>query len=262
MNLPPPADMTILVVEQDDTLRETFAEVLAEGGYSATCVSSLDDAFASLAARPFVLVLADLFVGRSPYEFSEAHRLRRHAAPIPVGLLTTQSLTDEDARRAGFAFGLQLPFDIDELLGHVAATINQPLTCEQQERVEVIARYFAAVEAGDWMTVLSLCTDGITYYPPRDSPLTTSRRLRGKSALRAHLQSSAERYRNVAFTGLQFYPCPKGISVRYLCAWTTPDDYWRQTTESMHIHFHGQRIHQFGMRVNLAVPAAAIHTAC
>lgn len=261
MNPSPPANVTILVVEEDESLRETFAEVLAEGGYRATFVSSLKEAYASVDTQTYALVLADLFAGRSPYEFSDAHRLRRYVSPTPIGLLTTQPITSDDAQRAGFAFGLSLPFDIDALLDHVAVAINQPLACEQMQRVETIERYFAALENEDWMTLLSLCTDDVAYYPPHTSPITISRRLRGKSAMRAYAQSSAEHYRNIAFTNLRFYPCPKGIVARFVSAWTTPDDYWRQAAETVHFHFDGQRICQIGVRVNLAVPATVTHTA-
>lgn len=138
MNQPLCADALILVVEQDDGLRETFAEVLAEWGYTATFASSLAEAYQHLDTQTYALVLADLFVGCSPYEFSEAHRLRCYASPTPVGLLTTQPISREEAPHAGFAFGLRLPFDIDELLGCVAATINQPFTPEQRERAEIV----------------------------------------------------------------------------------------------------------------------------
>lgn len=262
MNVSPTTEeVPILVVEQDEGLRETFAEVLTEGGYTPTFVSSLADAYQLIDTQTYALVLTDLFAGRSRYEFSDAHRLRRYASPTPVGLLTTQAISSEEACHSGFAFGLRLPFDIEELLGCVAATINQPFTPEQQERAEVAQCYFAALETGDWMTVLSLCADDVAYYPPRDSVLASVRRLRGKSALRGYLQISSQHYTSITFTNIRLYPCPRGIAVRYTSTWVTPDEYWHHAAETTHFHFDGLRIRQVGVRVHLTTSVLAAPSA-
>ena len=262
MNVSPATEeVPILVVEQDEGLRETFAEVLAEGGYTPTFVSSLTEAYQLIDTQTYALVLTDLFAGRSPYEFSEAHRLRRYASPIPVGLLTTQAISCEEACRAGFAFGVRLPFDIDELLSYVATTIDQPFTPEQQERAEVVQRYFASLEARDWMTVLSLCADDVAYYPPSGSVLASVRRLGGKSALRGYLQVSSQHYTSITFTNIRLYSCPRGIVARHTSTWVSPGECWHQAAQTRHFHFDGLRICQVGVRANLATSVVAAPTA-
>lgn len=109
--------------------------------------------------------------------------------------------------------------------------------------------------------MLSLCADGVAYYPAPGSVLTAIRRLWGKSALRGYLQVSSAYYRDVTFTNIRLYPCPRGVAVRYVITWVSPDDNWHQAAETTHFHFDGPHIRQIGVRVNLATSDGATSTA-
>ena len=257
MTSSPPAEIPILVVEEDEGLRQTFTEVLAEDDYAPTFVSSLAEASHHLDTRSYALVLTHLFIGHSHHHRAEAHRLLCYASPTPVGLLTTQTISADDTRHAGFAFSMSLPFDIDDFLGHIAAAIDQPLSHIQRQQAEIVQRYFAALEAGDGATLLSLCSEDVTLYPPRNSVLTTRRRFRGKSDLLAYAQSAAQVYIHAAFTDLRLYPCPKGIAARYTHTWASPDGHRHQAAQTANFHFDGSRIRQVGVRVNLTAAVAA-----
>src|SRR5579885_2352347 len=106
----------ILVVEPDDDLREALHTTLQEEGYQVSIAASLQHALSAVDEQSFHLILADIFVGRSPHSFTEAHILRRHVHPTPLAVLTTQQIDQEEAARQKFAFIAQMPFDLAELL--------------------------------------------------------------------------------------------------------------------------------------------------
>jgi ketosteroid isomerase-like protein len=173
-----------------------------------------------------------------------------------VGLLTTRPQVYADSSPARFAFVLAMPFDLDDLLAHIAAALVPAWTPQREQQAQVVRRFFAALEAEDWMSALALCANHIRYYPPAASPLITARALEGKDALLAYIVCAAHCYHLVQFTDLRLYPIPKGLAVRYLCRWVTPEDMRERQVGTMLVHFAGERIAQIGTRLIAQQPIA------
>jgi CheY-like chemotaxis protein len=110
---------TVLVVDDDDAVRELVAEVLMLAGYA---VEQAADGLAALDAvarlRPD-LVVSDL---RMPGldGAALARRLRRGRAPVPVVLLTAY----DGASPVRGVQRLTKPFDLDDLLAAVAQALT------------------------------------------------------------------------------------------------------------------------------------------
>src|SRR5690348_1200717 len=123
---------SILVLEPDDALRSLLAEMLREEGYQVSVAASLAEGLVWVETQSFALILANLFAGRYPAgSFTPAHTLRRRVQPTPVGLLMTQPLSAEEAQRAGFAFVLSLPFELEDLFSLVAVALHRSFTTVQ-----------------------------------------------------------------------------------------------------------------------------------
>jgi DNA-binding response OmpR family regulator len=241
--------LRILIVEPDVSLQALLCETLSEEGYAVSLASSLEKAPAQLEKETFALVLANVFVGRyHAGSFTPAHWLRRLAHPTPVGLLMTVPLSPEEAAHAGFAFVLPMPYDLEDLLALVAATIQQPPGAEYQQHVRVVERYFAAREQEDWQAMLDLCTEDVVFSPLGASSMMAARQIRGQMALRGYLASAARSVRFQTFMHFYYAALPKGLIVRYVCLWTTPEEERRREAKIALFHFRGERISQIGMR--------------
>lgn len=242
----------LLVVEPDDELRDLYALILSEEGYALTLVRTLDDALAVLDEHTFALILADLYTWTAPRALDSAHTLRRQAHPTPIGLLSTQSIPSEEASAAGFAFLIHLPFDLDTFLTQIASTLARPFSDEQRRHMEVIARYIAAIEAGDAAAQAATCCEDVIFYPPPASAVTTTRRLIGRTAVQAYFARCNEQYRSVTFEASLPYARPKGIALRYTACWITPDGMRQCASAVALFHFKEGAIAQVGIRMDLA----------
>lgn len=241
----------ILVVESDEELRDILCTLLIEEGYQTQHVPSLQQALSAVDEQRFHLILADVYVGRSPHSFTEAHILRRHVAPTPLAILTTQKIEPEDPTRQGFAFLVHMPFDLDELLLLVAAQINPPLSAEQQRQAEVVRRFFAALDANDWDTVKTLCADDITFIPPTAMPFDPSRRVRGLKNYLPYVQRAKRFYPGHVTEDMVIYGRPKGLAVRYQASWRLPNFTTQRIVGTVLFHFEGERIQHMGVSTNL-----------
>src|ERR1051326_7073812 len=85
----------LLVLEEDD-LREALSAFLREDGYPVEAVSSVEDALNVLESSSFQLILSDFFRLRDPVAFHSVERLRQAAHPTPVGILTASTLAAEE----------------------------------------------------------------------------------------------------------------------------------------------------------------------
>jgi CheY-like chemotaxis protein len=242
----------LLLVEPDDSLQSLLMEVLSEVGYAVSMASSLKEAQSPIQEETFALVLAHLYVGRAPAgSFTPAHQLRRLVHPTPVGLLMTTPFSPEDARHAGFAFVLPMPFDLDDLLTKVSLGIQQTLSAEDEKRIQVIERFFAARQHEDWPTLLALCTEDVVYYPFAAPGATTARRMRGVATLQNILAAIGRSARSQVFLHRYYAMLPKGLMARYLRLWTTPEGERRREVEVAYFHFRGEQICQVGMHALL-----------
>jgi len=236
----------VLVVESDEQIRELLIDLLDEEGYATASAPALRGAFTLVDEQIFHLILADLFVGKSPHAFTEAHLLRRRAQLTPVALMTTQPILPEEAMRQGFAFLTPKPFDLEPLLEEIARTINQPLTAEQERQAEVVRQHFAAVTAGHYSALASLCTEDVTFYPPSNILSAAVRRVRGCDAMRAYLQEMMPHLPYFSISSMLISARPKGLAVRYSANWLPPEARMQRMTGVALYHFQGERIHQIG----------------
>lgn len=246
--LPPYPPPHILLVEANPDVTDILYAALQEEGYALSSVNSLDEALEALKTQTFPLILTDLYAGRSRHSFAQAHILRRRAQPIPIGLLTTQNILPEEARREGFAFLVQMPFDLDDLFAQVAAVLHPTLTPEQQRQAEAVQRYFAAINERDWEAMAALCAEDVAYYPPLDSRFARMRKLTGRRAFYAYVEEAT---RHVAFRLLQegIYPRRKGLMALYEMRSLLPGSDTPQHMQGVTLfHFQGESISQLGVR--------------
>ena len=116
----------LLLVEDDDDIRDTLGEILAQEGYSVTSARNGREALEKLshAPRP-CLILLDLRMPEMDGVQFRQHQLRdRTLSDVPVIVLT--AATDEltaDGALAGCG-RLRKPVDLDQLLASVAAACH------------------------------------------------------------------------------------------------------------------------------------------
>ena len=114
----------ILVVDDDDTIRELIVMALDDEGYETAVACHGAEALAQLGRCPADLILLDM---RMPvmdgWEFARAYR----AAPgphAPMVVLTAGRSASEAATTIGAAAYLAKPFELEHLLGTVAGALN------------------------------------------------------------------------------------------------------------------------------------------
>lgn len=116
------ASVHLLVVEDDENLRITLADVLEDEGYSVTAVRTGADAFAAVAERaPDIVVLDIMLPDLDGYTI--CRRLRDGGLAAGVLMLTARTLEDDVVK--GFEAGaddyLAKPYRLRELLARVRA---------------------------------------------------------------------------------------------------------------------------------------------
>ena len=116
-----PASRPLMIIDDDDDLRATLADVMTAQGYE---VSAFGDARAALAdlehGRPPFLILLDLMMpGMSGWEFRAAQLENARLAPIPVVVVTAANVFNNGVRSLADVEILRKPFDLDTLLAVV-----------------------------------------------------------------------------------------------------------------------------------------------
>ncbi|CCH73094.1 transcriptional regulator of pho regulon (PhoR/PhoB) [Nostocoides australiense Ben110] len=106
----------LLLVEDDETVRETTASYLRDAGHEVAAVADGDGALASYAQSPADLVLLDLMLPGTP-GLDLCRHLRAMRADLPVIMVTARS--QEHERVQGLALGaddyVTKPFSLREL---------------------------------------------------------------------------------------------------------------------------------------------------
>ena len=112
----------ILVVEDDDDIREVVEEVLSSEGYRVDVAKDGIDALGKLAGdetRP-PLILLDMMMPRMDGEtFLRALRNRPFLAEAPVVVISGNAAARDRANALHATACLVKPFELDELLGLV-----------------------------------------------------------------------------------------------------------------------------------------------
>jgi two-component system, chemotaxis family, chemotaxis protein CheY len=112
----------ILVVEDDDDIREVMQEVLATEGFRVDVAKDGIDALGQLegGAPPPLLILLDMMMPRMDGEtFLKALRGKPALAAAPVVVISGNAAAREKASTFQAVACLVKPFELDELLGLV-----------------------------------------------------------------------------------------------------------------------------------------------
>ena len=109
----------VLVVDDDDAIREFLALALADAGYAVATAADGAEAVAKAADAAPAMVLLDLQMPVMTGQEALA-ALRRLPARIPVVFMTAGLRSQAEAERHGADGYLVKPFDLDQLLDLVA----------------------------------------------------------------------------------------------------------------------------------------------
>jgi CheY-like chemotaxis protein len=111
---------SILLVDDNDDIREAMALVLEDAGYEVTAATGGDEAFELLRGgyRPCVILLDLMMPGLSGWDL---HReLRSDATWCSIPIVVVSAVAAEAAAALQPTAHLQKPFTIDDLMGAVA----------------------------------------------------------------------------------------------------------------------------------------------
>jgi DNA-binding response OmpR family regulator len=119
---------TVLVIEDDPTLRELLEEILSDEGYAVIQAGPGKDALCLAQERqPNVILLDGVVFGTSGPEIIRGLRAGATPRHIPVVMMSGRFLSGQDERLPDILLGK--PFDLEVLLTHVnrmAALVETP----------------------------------------------------------------------------------------------------------------------------------------
>jgi DNA-binding response OmpR family regulator len=111
-------DGRVLVVEDDESIRDLVVEILTDAGYATHAVGDGESAIAALwRERPLAIVLdvgLPIFDGHGVAQLART----RHRG-VPIVVVTANYQAELDAREIGATTFVTKPFDVDTLLGAV-----------------------------------------------------------------------------------------------------------------------------------------------
>jgi putative two-component system response regulator len=156
LGVPPCEWATILVVEDEEAIRQVLIDLLTSFGYHAVGADSAEKALDLLNVVAPDLILTDVHMGAmSGIELCKHVKADPRYAFTPVVVLT--AVFDLEARVAGLAAGADdffpKPVDFAELRTRVAALLKVKLLLDQLEHVEKVVTTLAlTIEARDLYT--------------------------------------------------------------------------------------------------------------
>lgn len=237
----------ILLVEDDDAIRETLVLLLQDEGYQTQEATSVASALCLIEQATYDLILTDLFTHDPAAPLASALALREQAAPTPVAILSAWPANATDPEAADFAFIMSKPFDLDALLTAIAAALDAPLNPEDDQRAQVARRYFSALSSHDWDTLVNLCADDVTYILPGNASLSAT--VEGKSAFRAYTEAVFAHFPAPHFDPVMLYATPTGVAARYQSRWLAPNGEEERQSGAVNFQFSGLRIQRIGVHL-------------
>jgi DNA-binding response OmpR family regulator len=143
------AALDILLVDDDDPLREMLSRSFEREGHRVTAVADGEAALEAAAERPFDIVLLDVALGAGPTGHDVARMLRSRRDVVPIIMLT--ALDSEADAVQGLESGaddyVTKPFGLAELRSRIRAVLRRvhgrvvegsprvgPVTIDQEER--------------------------------------------------------------------------------------------------------------------------------
>lgn len=116
----------ILVVEDDETLRETLAEVLVDEGHEVRAAAHGDEALDHLDGWVPDVILLDLMMPiMDAYEFRERQLRLGIAASAPMVLISAARDIEAASMRLEAAAWIAKPFLLDEVIGTVDRLLRE-----------------------------------------------------------------------------------------------------------------------------------------
>jgi DNA-binding response OmpR family regulator len=116
-----PASPALMIVDDDDDLRNTLADILTREGYQVVAFGNARAALAALedGQTPFLILLDLMMPGMSGWEFRAAQLESATLAPIPVVLVTAANTLRNGVHSLSDLEILHKPFDLEALLAVV-----------------------------------------------------------------------------------------------------------------------------------------------
>jgi two-component system response regulator RegA len=120
---------TILIVDDDEVLRETLARAFRERGYDTRCAANYDDAVAQAKAESPEMAIVDLkMAGKSGLELVRDLKAIDLSTRIVVLTGYGSIATAVEAMRLGASYYLPKPADAEDILSAFARAQTPPLT--------------------------------------------------------------------------------------------------------------------------------------
>src|SRR4051812_14439929 len=110
---------SILVVEDDEYIRESVGELLSSAGYQVALADNGEDALRQLGAMPGVpdLIFLDLMMPIiDGFQFRAEQRADPRLADIPVVVMSADPDLESSHERLQARSYIRKPFDIDDIL--------------------------------------------------------------------------------------------------------------------------------------------------
>ena len=110
-------DRLVLVVEDDQAIRDVMVDVLEEHGFGVVCASNGAEALRHLdRVRPDVMVLDLLMPVMHGWAFMEAYADKTDGASIPIVVVSVNPALPRSFDRLGVRQVIAKPFNFDDLV--------------------------------------------------------------------------------------------------------------------------------------------------
>ena len=111
----------ILVVDDDQDIRETLLDVLTDAGYSVLLAANGAEALAILEGdeTPSLILLDLMMPGMEPLAFRAAQMANPRTASIPLVVVSATGNVRETAELIGAAGYVEKPMKLDDILGEI-----------------------------------------------------------------------------------------------------------------------------------------------
>jgi CheY-like chemotaxis protein len=120
-------DPLVLVVEDEDAIREVLADVLEDRGFRVVSASNGAEALRCLdVSRPDAVVLDLLMPVMHGWAFMETYYERTGGASIPIVVVSVNPVLPRSFERFGVRRIIGKPFNIDELVDAVQDAVATP----------------------------------------------------------------------------------------------------------------------------------------
>lgn len=240
----------VLVAEHDGALRDLLVALLHLERYTPDAAASLEEAYDKVDYDLYDLVLTDLF-SPSPPRLEAIKRLPPRCYPTPVGILSGWRVGQEEAQRAGFAFALEKPLDLEILLKHIVDHLHPALSPLQQEQANSVTSCLAALNARHWGALRALLRPEVAYLPLRRSSFTAARAIFGQEAVLAHVQGALRSLPEFRIDHRGMVPHHQHLVTRFRSSWKGSNGQRQQIAGSAFFHFRGEWISQIGVTLNI-----------